>query len=163
MALWSVNNLQNATPAQTNLTTTFKTVLSLAAATATLRRAFIYEYDFGADGVPNATDCAIAWDISAQTAAGTPVVMTCVALDQADVPAGSGSVAGGNHSAEPTITATSSRFAFGANQRASYRWQVNPGGPGELVVPATNLAGYALRAKSTNYASTALATFFFRE
>lgn len=161
MALYTVNNLQNGTPAQSNLTTTFKTVTSVAAATATLRRAFIYEFDIGADGTPNATDCAIVWDMSAQTAAGTPVVMTVRALDAAD--AASGTVAGGNHSAEPTITATSSVFALAANQRASYRWVVAPGGPGEIVVPATNLAGYAMRAKSTNYASTAVATIMFRE
>lgn len=161
MALYSVNNLQNGTPAQTNLTTTFKTVTSVAAATATLRRAFIYEMDVGADGLPNATDCAIVWDLSAQTAAGTPVVMTVTSLDQAD--AATGTVAGGNHSAEPTITATSSRWALAANQRGTYRWVVAPGGPGEIVVPATNLAGYALRAKSTTYASTAIATIMFRE
>lgn len=161
MALYSVNNLQNGTPAQTNLTTTFKTVTSVAAATATLRRAYIYEMDVGADGLPNATDCGIVWDLSAQTAAGTPVVMTVAALDQAD--AVTGTVAGGNHTAEPTITATSSRWAFAANQRGSYRWVVAPGGPGEIVIPATNLAGYALRAKSTTYASTAIATIMFRE
>lgn len=161
MALYSTNNLNAVTPAQSSLTTTFKTVTSLAAATASLRRAFIYEFDIGADGVPNATDCAIVWDLSAQTAAGTPVVMTVASLDQAD--AATGTVAGGNHSAEPTITAQSSRFSLAANQRASYRWVVAPGGPGELVIPATNLAGYALRAKSTNYASTAVASILFRE
>src|SRR5260221_229550 len=149
MALYSVNNLQNGTPAQSNLTTTFKTVTSLAAATAALRRAFIYEFDVGADGTPNATDCSLVCDLSAQAAAGTPVVMTVTALDQAD--AAAGTVAGGNHSAEPTITATSSRWSLAANQRASYRWVVAPGGPGEIVIPATNLAGYALRAKSTTY------------
>src|SRR4051812_4775147 len=161
MALYSTSNLNATTPAQTNMTTTFKSVTGIAAATATLRRAFIYEFDVGASAVPNATDCEIVWDLSAQTAAGTPVVMTPVSLDQAD--AATGTVAGGNHSAEPTITATSSRWALAANQRGTYRWVVAPGGPGEIVVPATNLAGYALRAKSTTYASTAVATIMYRE
>jgi len=82
-------------------------------------------------------------------------------LDQAD--SASGTVATVNYTAEGTITATSSRWALGANQRATYRWVVNPGGPGEIVIPATNLAGFALRAKSTTYTGTAVGHLFFRE
>ncbi len=164
MALYSTSNLNATTPAQTNGPTTYTTnseVTSLAAATATLRRAFIYEFTVGASGTPHATDCEIVWDMSAVTAAGTPVVMTVSKLDSAD--AASGTVAGGNHSAQPTITANSSVFTLAANQRASYRWVVAPGGPGEIVIPATNLAGFVMRSKSSNYASTRICSFMFRE
>lgn len=165
MALYETNNLQNAAPAQTNITTAFATagsnILSLTAATATLRRAFIYELNVGADGLPNATDCAIVWDLSAITSLGTGVSMTVVPLDPAD--AATGTVGTANYTITPTTTASSSRWLLGANQRASYRWVVNPGGPGEIVVPATNVNGYVLRAKSTTYASTVVASMFFRE
>jgi hypothetical protein len=161
MALYSTSNLNATTPAQTNMTTSFKSVTGLAAQTTGLRRAFIFEFDVGASAVPNATDCEIVWDLSAQTAAGTPVVLTVTSLDQAD--AATGTIAGGNHTAEPTVTANSSRFALAANQRASYRWVVAPGGPGEIVIPATNLAGYVIRAKSSTYASTVISTILFRE
>ena len=164
MALYTTNNKLNATPSQTNLATTYTAAghsLSLTAATATLRRAFIYEFDVGADGTPNATDCAISWDISRQTTLGTGVSMTINPLDPTD--AATGSVATGNYTIIPIITATSSVWQLAANQRASYRWVVNPGGPGELVVPATNVAGLVIRALSATYASTVMTAMNFRE
>jgi hypothetical protein len=162
MALYSVNNVSNAIPAAINISSTAKTILSLTAQTIGLRRAYIYEFEVGADGVPNATDCAIVWDLALQTTLGTGVSMTITPLDVAD--AASTSVGTGNYTIEPTIAANvSSRWVLAANQRASYRWVVNPGGPGEIIVPATNVNGYALRAKSTTYASTTMATMFFRE
>jgi hypothetical protein len=159
MALYAVNNTMGGT--QQNLSSTFKTILTVKAATATLRRAFIYEFGVGADGLPNATDCAIVWDLSAQTADGTATAVTPVAMDQADTAAGSVAVA--NATAEGTITANSARWTLAANQRASYRWVVNPCGPGEIVIPATNLAGFSLRAKSSTYASTTVGNILFRE
>jgi hypothetical protein len=159
MALYAVSNQNDGTPQATS--TTYKTQISLTAATATLRRAFIYEWDIGADGLPNATDCAIVWDLSAQTAAGTGTASVPELLDAADTAAGTvGTV---DYTAEGTITASSSRWTLGANQRASYRWVVNPGGPGEITIPATNAVGFALRAKSTTYTGTLVATMFFRE
>jgi hypothetical protein len=159
MALYAVNNQMGGTPQ--NLTTSFKTILSARAITATLRRAFLYELNVGADGLPNATDCAIVWDLSAQTADGTATTVTAVALDQADVAGGTNTEA--NYTAEGTITANSARWTLAANQRASYRWVVNPCGPGEIVIPATNDVGFALRAKSSTYASTVVAAIMFRE
>ena len=164
MPLYTTNNKLNATPSQTNLTTTYTAAghsLSLTAATATLRRAFIYEFDVGTDNVPNSTDCSIAWDISRQTSLGTGVNMGINPLDPVDC--ASGSVATGNYTIIPIMTATSSVWQLGANQRASYRWVVNPGGPGELVVPATNVAGLCIRALSTTYASTVMTAMNFRE
>lgn len=161
MALYSASNINATTPAQQALSTAFKTQLELSAATATLRRAFIYEFDVGADAVPNATDCAIVWDITAQTSIGTGTAGVVTTQDQAD--AASGTVATINHTSEPTTTANGSRWALAANQRASYRWVVNPGGPGELVVPATNVTGLGIRAKSTTYTGTAVVSAMFRE
>lgn len=161
MALYFASNTNATTPAQQNLTSTAKTMTQLTAATATLRRAFIYEFEVGASGTPNATDCAIVWDMVAQTTIGTGTSGVVTTLDQAD--AATGTVATINHTAEPTTTANSQRWQLAANQRASYRWVVNPGGPGELVIPATNLAGLGIRAKSSTYASTADAAIYFRE
>ena len=168
MALYHTNNKANATPSQTNVATTYTAAgvsLSLTAATtsgnATLRRAYIYEFDVGTDGQPNSTDCSIAWDISRQTSLGTGVSMAVNPLDPAD--AVTGTIAFGNFTIVPIVTATSSVWQLGANQRASYRWVVNPGGPGELVIPATNVAGFVIRALSATYASTVMTSANFRE
>jgi hypothetical protein len=159
MALYATHNLLGGT--QQNLSSSFKSITIIKAATATLRRGYVFEIAVGADGAPNATDCAIVWDLSRQTADGTATAVTPNPLDPADTAAGTVSVA--NATAEGTITANSAVFDLAANQRASYRWVVNPGGPGELVIPATNLAGFALRAKSTTYASTVVGQLNFRE
>lgn len=161
MALYASNNTMGGT--QQNLATTFKTILALTAETTTLgvTRGFIYEFNVGADGLPNATDCAIVWDLSPITAAGTSTPVTPVALDQADVACRAQGEA--NFTAEGTITANAQRWALAANQRASYRWVVNPCGPGEIVWPATDEAGFAMRAKSSTYASTTVVSMLHRE
>lgn len=162
MALYGVTNVSATTPTLNNVAATVKTMLQLAAATATLRRAFIYEFKVGPSGLPNATDCEIAWTIIKQTTAGTGgVALTSNAIDQAD--AVSGSVAIGSLTAEPTGAETGIIDTIGANQRGTYQWQVNPNGPGELVIPATNLAGIGIRAKSSTYASTVNVGMKFRE
>ena len=150
MALYGTSNISATTPTLTAVAATSKTMLQLAAATATLRRAFLYEWIVGPASVPNATDCEIVWSLIRQTTAGTGgVTLTMNALDQAD--AAAGSVALGSFTAEPTGAETGVVDELGANQRASYRWVVAPGGPGEIVVPSTNLAGYGIRAKSSTY------------
>jgi hypothetical protein len=65
--------------------------------------------------------------------------------------------------AKATAQAEEAKSSLGANQRASYRWVVAPGGPGEIVVPATNLAGYGIRTKSSTYVGTATAACKWRE
>jgi hypothetical protein len=136
------------------LTTTFKTQFAVTAVTATLRRGQIIELSYGADGAPNATDCNIVYDVSAQTAAGTSTVATPTKHNPAD--SGSTSIANVNFTAEGTITATSTVFTRTLNQRASQQWYANPGS--ELVWPATNLAGLAARALSPTYAANVLFT-----
>jgi hypothetical protein len=160
MALYSINN--RLAGSQQNLTSTFKTIVALTAATgaATLKRGWIYEWEVGADGAPNSTDCAIVYDWSRQTAAGTSTSATPNPLDSADSAAGLvGSV---NFTAEGTITAASSLMSVALNQRNSQRW-IARDEKSALIVPATNLAGIAARALSPTYASTVVVTEMFAE
>jgi hypothetical protein len=95
------------------------------------------------------------------TSTGTASTGVVNNLDPADTAASHDGFV--NHTAEGITTANSQLWQLSANQRASYRWVVNPGGPGELVVPATASNGAILRGISTTYASTANATIYFRE
>lgn len=139
------------------LSSAYKTLLVLKAATATLTRAAIYDVLIGTNGTP--ADNVVEWDISRQTADGTATAVTPVPLDGSLRAAGT--VGAANATAEGTITATSSVFYVGVNQRASYRWVAAPGS--ELIIPATNLAGLALRAKSPAYTGTATGSMFHEE
>jgi hypothetical protein len=150
MGIYSTNNRLGGT--QQVLTTTYKTIVALTAATASLRRAQVVDIMFGTDGTLSATDCAVVYDVSRQTGAGTSTVVTPVALNPAD--AACDTVANVNFTAEGTITATSSLLTIALNQRASSRWFALPGS--EMIIPATNLAGLALRALSPTYVSTVL-------
>ena len=162
MALYGTTNVSATTPALNNVASTVKTMLQAAAQTTGLRRAWIYEYKVGPSGLPNATDCEIAWTVIKQTTAGTGgVTLTANALDQAD--AAAATVCLGSLTAEPTGPETGILDTIGANQRGTYQWQVNPCGPGELVIPATNLNGIGIRAKSSTYASTVNVGMKFRE
>lgn len=140
---------------QQNLSSSFKTINVVTAATGatTLRRGWIYEFEIGADNVPNATDCPINWDISAQTAAGTATANTPLAIDQGGGDAAALLVYAANATIEGTITAASSVFYLGLNQRASQRW-ISRDKSSSIIVAAVNLKGWAMRAKSPNYAST---------
>lgn len=160
MALYSINNRLAGT--QQALTTTFKTQMALTAATgaATLKRGWIYEWEVGADGTPNATDCAIVYDWSRQTAAGSSTSATPNPLDSADTAAGLvGTV---NFTAEGTITAASSLMSVALNQRNSQRW-IARDEKSAMIIPATNLAGIAARALSPTYTSTVVVTEMFAE
>lgn len=136
---------------------TYKTQLSLTAATATLTRAKIYDVLIGTNGTP--ADNPMEFDISRQTAAGTGTAVTPVPLEPGD--RASGTVGLANDTAEPTVTATSSVFYIGLNQRASYRWVAAPGS--ELVIPNTNLAGFAIRSKSATYTGTSTVQAYHEE
>ena len=147
MANYSINNSLGGT-AQ-NMSSSYKSVCIVYASSGTqLRRGQIYDLSIGVDGTP--ADNALVWDISRQTAAGTATAAVPPPLNPAD--AAFLGIAALNATAEGTITATTSVFNLAMNQRASYRWVAAPGS--ELVYPATNLAGFALRCKSASYAST---------
>lgn len=156
MAIYAASNLLGGS--QQNMTTTFKTLLALTAATATLTAARIIELICGTDGAPN--DTVLTWDVSRQTAAGTSTAVTPNPVDPGNRAAGT--VATANFTAEGTITAASSVLGFSLNQRATQRW-LSAGPEEDLVIPATNLAGFAVRAKSATYALTAVVQALFRE
>lgn len=160
MALYAFNNRLAGT--QQAIASTFKTQLALTAATgaATLKRGWIFEWEVGADGVPNAVDCAIIYDWSRQTAAGTSTAATPNPLDPADTAAGL--VASVNFTAEGTITAASSLMAVALNQRNSQRW-IARDEKSAMIIPAVNLAGIACRALSSVYTGNALVNQHFAE
>lgn len=137
-----------------NLTTTYKTLWDITAATGatTLRRAWIYDVMFGADGTP--ADNVLVYKLDRQTSTGTRSATVPPPLDSND--AAILITCGGNTTIEPIVTAATQLIELPVNQRASYRWVAAPGG--ELIVPATNVAGIGARAKSPAYTSTALST-----
>lgn len=150
MAGFSATNLNATSPAQQAMTTTYKTLLNLSVSSATaLRRMKLHEYVFGTDGTP--ADNAMTWDVSETTAIGTGTAGVVKLTDPADT--SFLGVATINHTVEPTVTANTSHWVAGMNQRATHRWVAYPGQ--ELVIPATNLAGLCFRAKSPGYTGTA--------
>lgn len=153
MALYTLNN-QNAGSPQ-NLTTTYKTILLATAATGatTLRRIWLMEWEVGGDAAPNSTDTTISYDISEQTAAGTSSAIVPRARDQGGGDAAALGTYGANATAEGTITASSSGWYYGMNQRASQRVQMRDEFSA-LIVAAVNLKGFAMRAKSPNVVTT---------
>lgn len=157
MALYAIGTQNGGTPQA--MTTTFKTLAALTAATGatTLRKGWIYDILFGTDGTP--ADNAMTFQVDRQTTVGTGTTATPIPLDSGD--AAALLVATTNHTAEPTVTASSAVLTVGINQRASYRWVAAPGG--EIVVPAVNVNGVGLRAKSPAYTGTATGQLHFRE
>lgn len=158
MALYSTSNKQGG--AQANLSSTAATIVSITAATgaATLKRGWIYEWEVGADGAPNATDCAILYDWTRQSTLGTGTNVTPSPLDSADTAAGLVSTV--NYTVEPTTGVI--LMAVALNQRNSQRW-IARDEKSALIVPATNVAGIVGRARSPTYASTVVFTEMFAE
>jgi hypothetical protein len=144
MGLYHSSNYMG-TPAAT--TTSSKTQVGITAATATLRRHSINEIIVGPDGAPNATDGSVAWSVERCTTVGTAgATVTPKPLNPAD--AACDAVASVMHSIEGTIAASyaDALLTMPINQRASQRWIAAPGS--ELIIPATNVNGIAVRAKS---------------
>lgn len=156
MPSYSASNSLAGTPQA--ITGTYKTILTLTAATATLTSAKVYDVMFGTLGTP--AEQTYEWDISRQTAAGTITAITPTLLDPTT--RASGTVGGANGTVEGTITAASSVFYIPTNQRASYRWIANPGS--ELIIPNVNAAGLALRARSVSGGTAVVgAQFYYSE
>ena len=157
MAKYAVSNGTGGTPQA--MTTTYKTIWDLTAATGatTLRKAFVYDMTFGADGTP--ADNSVTWKVDRQTTTGTRTAATPAPLDAGD--AAALITAGVNTTIEGTVTASTQLLEIAANQRATYRWVAAPGS--ELVVPATNVAGIGGRAKSSAYTGTVCGSFLFYE
>ena len=157
MAIYAVNNQMGGT--EQSLTTTYKTLVAVTASSTTaVRRGKGNMIAVGTDGT--AANNSMVYDLSRQTAAGTSTSVTPVPIDPAEVACLA--VGSANFSAEGTITSNSSVFNVAINQQLSYVWQAVPD-RGELIFPATNLAGFALRAKSAAYTSTATGHLQFIE
>lgn len=159
MALYSETNLLAG--AQQNIAVSpGKTLINLTALTgaATLKRGWIYEWEVGADGPPNATDCAIVWRFGRVTSVGTGTAATPSPLDQADTAAGL--VATVNHTVEPALGVE--LMAVALNQRNSQRW-IARDEKSALIIPAVTVQGIGARAQSATYASTAVVTLFHAE
>ena len=154
MANYAIGNDMGGT--QQALTSTYKTLLSVFAG-STARRAKMYDLLIGTNGTP--ADNYMEFDVSRMTADGTGTAITPNALDPADAAALATSKA--NYTAEPTVTASSSTFYVGINQRASYRWIAAPGS--ELVFPATANNGFVVRTRSGGYTGTATAKALVQE
>ncbi len=144
---------------QQNLTTTYKTMLSLYGVTATLCRGRLVGIAVGADGPPNATDCQIVYAVQRQsTSGGTRVAGTPNPNVPGDVASRTGN--GLNYTAEGTYTLPI--WSRVLNQRASMQW-VAQDTDAMLLWPATNDVGVVGLALSPTYASPALIGFDYED
>lgn len=161
MAIYNTTNIAGSPQ---NMSSSVKTATNIYAATgaATLRRARIFEINVGIDAPPNSTDCSISWEAWRQTSAGTGTAQVPVPVDPNDATT-SAMTGVGNCTSEPTTTAVSQLWKVALNQRASYRWVVDPGSTGCLIVPAVNLNGIGVTGKSATYASTFVASLYHQD
>ena len=156
MGIYATNNQLGGS--EQNLSSSYKTLVSVFATSGSLRRAKVNMIAVGTDGA--AANNSMVWDVSRMTVDGTGTAVTPNALDAADVAALATSKA--NYTAEPTVTANSSLWNDAINQQLSYVWQAVPD-RGELIIPATANNGLVLRAKSGAYTSTATGHLQFIE
>jgi hypothetical protein len=163
MSSFTINNL-NAGSLQSITTTPGKTLLAWWGTTGatTLRRVWLTEIEWGANDVPNATDCNITLTIGRFTADGTGSALTPRLTDDGGGDAAALASYKANYSAEPTVTASSAVFGKPINQRASDKqwWRDKATCP---ITAAVNLQGWAVRAFSPNYASTVIANAHVEE
>jgi hypothetical protein len=152
MARYTIGTGMGGTPQI--MTTTYKTLLGLTSP-STVRRAYVYHFMMGPDGAPG--DTTMVYKLDRQTTVGTGTAVTPHAIDPAD---GASTLVGtANHTAEPTVTDNTEMFEIACNQRSAFQWMASQNA--ELVVPATNLNGVGLRAKSPTYILTMVANLHF--
>jgi hypothetical protein len=157
MARYHVDNRMAGV--QQNLTTTYKTAISVFGVTATLCRGRMVGLSVGADGAPNATDCQIVYAVQRQsTSGGTRSAATPNPIVPADVASRSGS--GSNYTAEGTYTLPI--WSRALNQRASMQWTA-PDTDAALLWPATNDVGLVGVALSPTYAAPVLYGFDYED
>lgn len=125
-----------ATGAQTVTATPGDTVLAITGASTIRGR--IFDLAWGSIATP--ADNVIQWLVRRATALGTSTSVTSQKLDSA-APTGL-TLAGENHTTEPTFAAGSELIDIGLNQRASWRWVAVP--EGEIVVPASATAAVGI-------------------
>lgn len=165
MAKYSLTNTMGGT--QQAMSTAYKTLLSVTSATGatTLRRAWIYDVMFDADGAP--ADNTVVYKVDRQSTAittSTTPSPLAAPLDESD--AATLMTTRINYSTEGMTIITNSQLIERAiNQKTSYRWCTMPGSGAELIVPATDLRGIGLRAKglSSGYTGTVLGQVHYYE
>lgn len=147
---------------QATLTSAYKSAAIVTATTGTgiLRRGRVAEIIIGQSANPNATDTYVQWDLSRCTTTGTATALTPVQVDPADV--ASGAAGGINATVEPTVTASSSMFNVGINQRGSMRWQEIDENKMPCW-PATASNGVSLRGQSSTYTGSVTGQIGFFE
>jgi hypothetical protein len=146
------------TGTQSTVSGSYKTALAVFASNTTaLRRGKVYDVLIGTNGTP--ADNYLQWDVSRMTVDGTGTAVTPNPLDPAD--AAALGAAKNNYTVEPTVTANSSLFNVGVNQRASYRWVAAPGS--ELLFPAVNANGLVLHTLSGGYTGSATGDVMYEE
>jgi hypothetical protein len=146
---------------QSTLTTTYKTMATILCAGSAPRRFKVFDLNMAAGSAPASTDTNIQFDLSICTAEGTGTTYTPLPNDPADAAALSTSKI--NHTVEPTITATTSRFNIAMNQRAPFRWQTYLGSGAEITAAATASQGHAFRALSAGYTGAAGGSIYYQE
>ena len=147
MARYAVGNNQAGT--QQNLTTTYKTQVSVTAATAgPVTRGTVLDISFGASGPPNSTDCDIYYSLDRTTGTlGTGTSATPSPID--NLSSACATVGTVCFTAEPG-TFGANLYAIPLNQRSSLRVFFDQG----FHWPAINTTGIAGRADSPTYTST---------
>jgi hypothetical protein len=126
-----------------------------------LRRGKIYEIIVGATANPNSTDTDVQFDlsrISTSTSGGTSFAPVVTDTADQSIPSALAYITASG----ATVTANSSLFNAGVNQRNTVRW-VAAQESQYLVWPATSGNGFALRALSPNYTGTVGTNFSFME
>ena len=147
---------------QVTVSSAYKTATRVNAL-GTTKRARWNELLLGTTANPNSTDTFLQWDVSRITAtgAGADTAATPAPKDGADGPAVQN--AGINATAEATtVTASSTLFYHGMNQRNSLRW-IAGDATQQLVSPATSGSGLILRVLSSTYTASCSAQVEFVE
>lgn len=124
---------------------------------ASQRRVKVFEFVFGSEGSP--ADVANLWQIQRTSAAGTSTSVTPQLLDLAD--AAVVTIAGQNHTVEPTYTAGAVLHTVALNQKATYRWIAAP--DCELIIPATANAGIGIKTPTAGSSVAISALVYFQE
>lgn len=150
MARYHVDNDFGGT--KQNLSTSYKSLATVFAATATLCRGRAVGLAVAPVGAPNATDCNIIYTVQRQTADGTGTSATPNPLIPGDVASRSTSKV--NYTIEGTYTLPI--WSRSLNQRSSMQW-LAPDVDAALAWPATNAAGLALLAKGADATFTTTA------
>lgn len=122
-----------------------------------MRRLEVVQLVLGVEGTPG--DTALKLAAQRYTAAGTSTAVTPNPRDSADAVAVS--VAGQNHTVEPTYTANVFLFKEAQNQRSTVRYIENPGSG--IMVPATANNGIGFQSPTAPALAGTLQVMFIEQ